>query len=66
MPKDINQAVREVCLWLPESEEFVSHGAPSFRVRGKVYANYALNVHGDRRIDGYREAAILDALAAVR
>ena len=50
MPKDINQAVREVCLWLPESEEFVSHGAPSFRVRGKVYANYALNVHGDRRI----------------
>lgn len=51
MPKDINEAVREVCLSLPEAEEFVSHGAPNFRVRkGKIFAVYAVNTHGDGRI----------------
>jgi predicted DNA-binding protein (MmcQ/YjbR family) len=51
MPKTLDQAVRDVCLWLPESEEFVSHGAPNFRVRkGRIYATYAANVHGDGRV----------------
>lgn len=50
MTKDISAAVREACLWLPESEEFQSHGAPNFRVRGKTFATYAVNHHGDRRI----------------
>ena len=50
MARDIHQAVRDVCLWLPESEEFLSHGAPTFRVRGKTFASYALNHHGDGRV----------------
>ncbi|HEY4368249.1 MAG TPA: MmcQ/YjbR family DNA-binding protein [Steroidobacteraceae bacterium] len=50
MKKDISQAVREVCLWFPESEEVSSHGSPDFRVRGKTFATYAVNHHGDGRI----------------
>jgi predicted DNA-binding protein (MmcQ/YjbR family) len=49
--QDIHQAVREVCLWLPEAEEFLSHGSPNFRVRGgKTFATYAVNHHGDGRV----------------
>ncbi len=50
MATDIHQAVRDACLWLPEAEEFVSHGAPNFRVRGKTFATYAVNHHGDGRV----------------
>lgn len=50
MAKDINEAVREVCLWLPEAEEFLSHGSPNFRVRSKTFATYCVNHHGDGRI----------------
>ena len=50
MAKDINEAVREVCLWLPEAEEYLSHGSPNFRVRGKTFASYCINHHGDGRI----------------
>jgi predicted DNA-binding protein (MmcQ/YjbR family) len=48
--RDTHQAVREVCLWLPEAEEFMSHGSPNFRVRGKTFATYAVNHHGDARV----------------
>jgi predicted DNA-binding protein (MmcQ/YjbR family) len=47
---DLHQAVRDACLWLPEAEEFVSHGSPNFRVRGKTFATYAVNHHGDGRV----------------
>jgi predicted DNA-binding protein (MmcQ/YjbR family) len=51
MAKDINQTVREVCLWLPETEEFMSHGSANFRVRrGKTFAAYCINHHGDGRV----------------
>jgi hypothetical protein len=50
MPYDIHQAVRDACLWLPEAEEFQSHGSPNFRVRGKTFATYVVNHHGDGRI----------------
>jgi hypothetical protein len=48
--RDIHRAVREVCLWLPEAQEFLSHGSPNFRVRGKTFATYAVNHHGDGRV----------------
>jgi predicted DNA-binding protein (MmcQ/YjbR family) len=48
--REIHEAVREICLWLPEAEEFVSHGSPNFRVRGKTFAMYAVNHHGDGRV----------------
>jgi predicted DNA-binding protein (MmcQ/YjbR family) len=50
MAKDISQAVREVCLWFPETAEVLSHGSPDFRVRGKTFATYVVNHHGDGRI----------------
>jgi hypothetical protein len=50
MARDIYRAVRDACLWLPEAEEFVSHGSPNFRVRGKTFATYAVNHHGDGRV----------------
>jgi hypothetical protein len=48
--KDISQAVREVCLWFPETEEVIAHGSPDFRVKGKTFATYVINHHGDGRI----------------
>jgi hypothetical protein len=50
MPKTIPQAVREVCLCLPEALEVESHGSPDFRVRGKSFATYVVNHHGDGRV----------------
>jgi predicted DNA-binding protein (MmcQ/YjbR family) len=50
LAKDINEAVREVCLWFPETVEVVSHGSPDFRVRGKTFATFVVNHHGDGRI----------------
>jgi predicted DNA-binding protein (MmcQ/YjbR family) len=50
MAKDISKAVREVCLWFPEAQEVLSHGSPDFRVRGKTFASYVINHHGDGRI----------------
>jgi predicted DNA-binding protein (MmcQ/YjbR family) len=51
MTQNINEAVRKICLSFPEAEEFVSHGAPNFRVsKGKIFATYAVNTHGDGRI----------------
>jgi len=50
VPRSINEAVREVCLSFPEVEEVVSHGFPDFRVRGKTFASYVVNHHGDGRV----------------
>jgi predicted DNA-binding protein (MmcQ/YjbR family) len=50
LARDIHQTVRDACLWLPEAEEFAAHGAPNFRVRGKTFATYAINHHGDGRV----------------
>src|SRR5262245_3276644 len=54
MPKrerTISDTVREIMAALPEVEEFVSHGMPTFRVRGKkVFATYPINHHGDGRV----------------
>jgi predicted DNA-binding protein (MmcQ/YjbR family) len=50
MSRDIGAAVREVCLSFPEAEEFRSHGTPGFRVRGKTFATYVVNHHGDGRV----------------
>lgn len=48
--QDLRQTVRDLCLWLPEAEEFLSHGSPNFRVRGKTFATYVVNHHGDGRV----------------
>lgn len=48
--KNISDAVRELCLWFPESTEVLSHGSPDFRVNGKTFATYVINHHGDGHI----------------
>jgi hypothetical protein len=52
MPKkrDISEVVRELCLWFPETEAVLSHGSPDFRVKGKTFATYVINHHGDGRV----------------
>lgn len=47
----VEDAMRGLCLALPDVEAFISHGIPNFRRRkGKVFAILALNHHGDGRI----------------
>jgi len=41
---------REVCLGFPAAEEKLSHGAPSFHVRGKMFVTFVDNHHGDGRV----------------
>ena len=41
--------VRAAALALPETEERVSHGQPTFFVAGKQFAQYRENHHGDSR-----------------
>ena len=50
MGRTIEDAVREACLWLPETEEKTAHGMQDFRVKKKVFATHAVNHHGDGRI----------------
>src|SRR3954470_14652202 len=48
--RTISDVVRETMASLPEVEEFTSHGAATFRVRGKIFARYTINHHGDGRV----------------
>jgi len=48
--KTISDAVSEVCLSFPEAEEGTAHGSPHYHVRGKTFAMYTINHHGDGRI----------------
>jgi hypothetical protein len=41
------QKIREAALELPESEERISHGQPTFLVAGKQFAQFRDNHHGD-------------------
>ena len=42
--------LRALCLAQPGAEERVSHGAPTFFARGKTFAMFADNHHGDGRV----------------
>ena len=53
--RSIPAAVRELCLAFPGVEEFESHGSPNYRARlgarkGRVFAVWALNHHGDGHV----------------
>ncbi len=48
MKNYLYQVTQLICLSFPESEEFLSHGAPNFRVKkGKIFALFADSHHGD-------------------
>jgi predicted DNA-binding protein (MmcQ/YjbR family) len=50
MAKTITDAVRELCLAFPDSEEVISHGSPNFKSGGKTFATCTINHHGDGRV----------------
>lgn len=50
MGKNITDAVREICLGMPETSEVMSRGSPNFRVADKTFAIFQINHHGDGRI----------------
>jgi hypothetical protein len=44
------QRVRDICMRFPAAEEKLSHGAPSFHVRGKMFLHFVDNHHADGRL----------------
>ncbi len=53
MPKagtPLPDAVKALCLWFPESEEVPSRGSPDYRVRGRTFATFVVNHHGDSHV----------------
>jgi len=50
MARTIPDAVRELCLAFPETEETLSHGKPDFKVAGKSFAWFCINHHGDGHV----------------
>ena len=57
--------IREAALELPETDERLSHGQPTFFVAGKQFAQFRANHHGDGRtvvcvrVGGLDEQAML-------
>ena len=50
MARSIPTVVREMCLSFPEAEDVSSHGMPDFKVKGKSFAYFCVNHHGDGRV----------------
>lgn len=49
-PEPVLAKVREICMALPRAAEKISHGAPTFFIeKGKVFAYFSHNHHGDDR-----------------
>jgi hypothetical protein len=46
-PDALLARLHTVCLALPETDEVVSHGAPAFRVAGRMFAYFRHDHHGD-------------------
>ena len=46
----VYEVVQKICLGLPETEEVVSHGFPTFKGAGKIFATYSVNHHGDGKV----------------
>ena len=50
MSRTIPVAAHELCLAFPETKETSSHGSPDFKVKGKSFAYFVSNHHGDGRV----------------
>lgn len=46
----VPESVEEMCLSFPETEVKISHGAPTYTIRGKSFAIFSLNHHGDGKV----------------
>ena len=49
-PDAAYERVRDICLGFPAAEEKISYGSPAFHVRGKMFASFADDHHGDGRL----------------
>jgi hypothetical protein len=49
-PDAAYQQVRRIALGFPGAEEKLSHGSPSFHVRGKMFLTFVDDHHGDGRL----------------
>lgn len=56
MGRNVSVAVRELCLNLPDVTEKESHGMATFQARGKTFAYYTINHHGDGHVALWLEA----------
>ena len=61
MARSIPDAIRGLCLSFPDAEQVLSHGKPGYAVRGKFFAYYTVNHHGDGRV-----ALLVNAPAGVQ
>jgi hypothetical protein len=60
-PADVAYArVREICLRFPMADEKLSHGAPSFHVRGKMFLIFVDNHHDDDRVSVWCKSTVED------
>jgi hypothetical protein len=57
--------LRAVCAGFPGAEEKLSHGTPSFHVRGKLFATFVDDHHADGRIAVWCKAAPAEQRARV-
>lgn len=48
--------LRVLCLALPDAHEKEAWGAPTFRVKNKLFAHYRNNHHGDGRVAAWCKA----------
>ncbi len=55
-PDEHLERVRRICLALPEATEKLAWGAPTFRVKNKLFAMYHNNHHGDGRVAAWLHA----------
>jgi hypothetical protein len=60
------ERLRAICLALPETAEKVSHGEPTWRVRGKMFAQLDDHHHGADRLAVWLAAALGDQEALVQ
>jgi hypothetical protein len=57
-PADVLTRLRAACLALPETEEKEAWQTPTFRVRGKMFAMFADDHHGDGRVAVWCKAPV--------
>jgi len=57
--------VREICLGFPGGEEKLSHGAPWFHARGKMFLAFVDDHHGDGRLGVWCKATLEEQRALV-
>ena len=60
MPRDPLPRLRKICLAFPAAHEVEAWGAPTFRVRNRMFASYARHHHGDPRIAVWCKATFTD------